>query len=30
MNPKNMETSTFSLRDEIEKVKALPKEQRFE
>lgn len=28
MNPKNMETSSFSLREEIEKVKALPKEQR--
>lgn len=28
MNPKNMETSSFSLKEEIEKVKALPKEQR--
>ena len=30
MKPKNVETSSFSLREEIEKVKALPKEQRFD
>lgn len=30
MNPKNIETSSFSLREEIKKVKALPKEQRFD
>lgn len=30
MNPKNVETSSFSLAAEIEKVKALPKEQRFD
>lgn len=27
MTPKNMETSSFSLREEMEKVRALPKEQ---
>ena len=30
MTPKNMESSSFSLREEIEKVKALPKEQRLD
>lgn len=30
MTPKNMETSSFSLREEMEKVKALPKEQRLD
>ena len=30
MNPKNLETNSFSLRQEIEKVKALPKEQRLD
>jgi len=30
MTPKNMETSSFSLREEMEKVRALPKEQRLD
>jgi len=30
MNPKNLETSSFSLSSEMEKIKALPKEQRFD
>lgn len=28
MNPKNLETSSFSLREEIEKIKSLPEDQR--
>lgn len=30
MTPKNLETSGFSLRDEVEKVRSLPKEQRLD
>lgn len=30
MNPKNMESNSFSLREELEKINALPKEQRFD